>query len=247
MGCHIRRLFPRTTKAFITLPPPKVFRFLQSLFFLSPHSSNPSTVHTIPHLPIISNTNKNAFLHCLHCPLGHRPSSGPEHHRGKHQQNITSSRLTNPPTKLLEQSIDEHPATKYLTQTNSLGVVTGQPSVFTSQAAAVTSQEPAASIPAGLTSPVAGPNATQTTLSTATATNTVTGTTTSGTGTSKTTATFTSTGTSTSTSTETSDSSSAASSSAAASTESSTGGAAMATVGPVGLGMVAGAALVAFL
>ncbi|KAF2762062.1 hypothetical protein EJ05DRAFT_472994 [Pseudovirgaria hyperparasitica] len=50
--------------------------------------------------------------------------------------------------------------TKYLTQTNSLGVVTGQPAVVTSQPdlvtsqpqnpAVVTTQPPAASIPAGL-------------------------------------------------------------------------------------------------
>ncbi|KAJ5561868.1 hypothetical protein N7461_000629 [Penicillium sp. DV-2018c] len=147
------------------------------------------------------------------------------------------------------ESVDAHPATKYLTETNSLGVVTGQPSLFTSQAAAVTSQEPAASIPAGMTAPVVGPNATQTTLVTTTATNTVTGVTTSGTGSSKTTATFTSTGTTTGTSTSTklSSSSGAASSSSAAASSSSTGGAAMATAGPVGLGMFAGAAIAALL
>ncbi|KAJ5664353.1 hypothetical protein N7507_005084 [Penicillium longicatenatum] len=45
----------------------------------------------------------------------------------------------------------------YLTETNSLGVVTGQPSVVTSQPSAATSQEAAASIPAGLTAPVVTP------------------------------------------------------------------------------------------
>jgi hypothetical protein len=77
-------------------------------------------------------------------------------------------------------SIDEHPQTTFLQQTNSLGVVTGQPSVVTSQPtnpAVVTSQDAAAtsvglpaSIPAvgsGITTIVIGgpssaPNATQT-------------------------------------------------------------------------------------
>ncbi|KAF2199021.1 hypothetical protein GQ43DRAFT_482827 [Delitschia confertaspora ATCC 74209] len=55
-------------------------------------------------------------------------------------------------------SVDEHPQTTYLTQTNSLGVVTGQPAVATSQPpqppaatsqpAVVTTQPDAASIPA---------------------------------------------------------------------------------------------------
>jgi hypothetical protein len=39
--------------------------------------------------------------------------------------------------------------TTFLTQTDSLGVVTGQPSVITSQPAAATSQESAAIVPAG--------------------------------------------------------------------------------------------------
>lgn len=77
-------------------------------------------------------------------------------------------------------SIDEHPQTTFLQQTNSLGVVTGQPSVITSQPTnpAVISTQPEAatsvglpaSIPAvgsGITTIVVGgpstaPNATQT-------------------------------------------------------------------------------------
>ncbi|KAJ5677194.1 uncharacterized protein N7477_002827 [Penicillium maclennaniae] len=115
----------------------------------------------------------------------------------------------------------ETSSVNYLTETNSLGVVTGQPTVVTSQPtvvtsqptvvtsqpAVVTSQEPAASIPAGLTSPVVTPV-------------TVSG--------SKTLV----------TSSGSSSSSSSSSSGAASST--STGGAAMATAG---LGMFAGAAL----
>ncbi|KAJ5620008.1 Ubiquitin-conjugating enzyme E2 [Penicillium lagena] len=65
-----------------------------------------------------------------------------------------------------------NPATQYLTETNSNGVVTGQPEVVTSQPAVVTSepavvtsQQPAASIPAGLSTPAAGePGTTSTTM-----------------------------------------------------------------------------------
>lgn len=41
--------------------------------------------------------------------------------------------------------------TAYLTETNSLGVVTGMPTVVTSQPSVVTSQASAAEVPAGFT------------------------------------------------------------------------------------------------
>ncbi|KAJ5247168.1 hypothetical protein N7468_002151 [Penicillium chermesinum] len=76
-----------------------------------------------------------------------------------------------------DTSVPPNPETQYLTETNSLGVPTGQPSVITSQPAVVTSQPAvvtsqtaAASIPAGLTAPVVTPvtNSGSTTLVTGT-------------------------------------------------------------------------------
>ncbi|KAJ5798891.1 uncharacterized protein N7503_006396 [Penicillium pulvis] len=120
----------------------------------------------------------------------------------------------------------------YLTETNSLGVVTGQPSVVTSQPSAATSQEAAASIPAGLTAPVV-------TAATGSFTSSVR----SSTPLTSTSSGSTATGTSTKSSTS-SDSSDSSSSATGSSTSTSTGGAAFATAG---MGLAAGAAILAFL
>ncbi|KAJ6013453.1 hypothetical protein N7540_008044 [Penicillium herquei] len=131
-----------------------------------------------------------------------------------------------------------NPETQYLTETNSNGVVTGQPSVITSQPAAVTSQEAAASIPAGLTSPVVTPQ-TETSFSTAAS---ETGKTSTPSSTSSGSSDSSSTGTSSNT--KSSSSTGTSSSGSSASTTAATGGAAVTTAG---LGVIAGAAILAFL
>ncbi|KAJ5180614.1 hypothetical protein N7492_003824 [Penicillium capsulatum] len=147
-----------------------------------------------------------------------------------------------------QSSSEVNPAVQYLTQTDANGVVTGQPVAVTSQAAAVTSQpavvtsqDPAASIPAGLSSPVVTPQRSSlTSVVRSSGTPSV-----SGSSSGKTTATPSASSTDSSSSSESSSKTGSASSSANAST--STGGAAMATAAPVGLGVVAGAAMAAFL
>ncbi|KAJ5729186.1 uncharacterized protein N7483_003694 [Penicillium malachiteum] len=131
-----------------------------------------------------------------------------------------------------------NPETQYLTETNSNGVVTGQPSVITSQPAAATSQEAAASIPAGLTSPVVTPQTETSGFSTATST-TETGNVSSAANTSSG-----SSSTGTSSNTESSASTGTSSSGSSASTTASTGGAGFASAG---MGVIAGAAILAFL
>lgn len=72
------------------------------------------------------------------------------------QSDSSSSAAASSASDVSSSSIDEHPQTTFLTQTNSLGVVTGQPTepaVVTSQPtepAGVTTQPTLATIPAGL-------------------------------------------------------------------------------------------------
>lgn len=148
----------------------------------------------------------------------------------------------------------ENPATGYLAQTNSDGVVTGQPDPATSQQAAatsqpsvVTSQQPAATNSAGTSSPLIPSQ----TSGGSTLVTSASGQPSSSAGASST-ATLTSTATqsakTTSSSLDDDSSSSSSSSSSAASSSASEGAAAVPTAGSVGLTVgLAGAALAALL
>ncbi|EEA20446.1 hypothetical protein TMatcc_000426 [Talaromyces marneffei ATCC 18224] len=145
------------------------------------------------------------------------------------------------PTPITTDSVPSNPATRFLTETNSLGVVTGQPSVVTSEPSAVTSQPAPIVIPAGLSAPVVPLSYIPSSSAVAYGSSSVVPVASSGTASG--TASGTSTGTATGTATTGSTGMSAGSASSTRTSSVPTGAAAaMAAAGPVGLSLVAGAA-----